>query len=728
MKKKATGDTVTMMVASVSRPIGSGALLVLLVGNILSATAFTSLESNKHPVVGRSASQCLSSNPRLSFLDRLQRSLYEDSSRILQRLEMHKNEAATCCASRISFSSRTWKGRSSTSHCVLSSTSPSDTATGGGSEERRNDSTINNNSNDNNGKRQQRPFRRTTPQKARFKKGGGASRPRNPAMGDTNFLRKRTAHLLRVTADGYKDGPGGSGNGDGQILSKRGMKVDQRTFNWLIDAWAFSGELDAAEQAHALIRRMEDLQKRSESSPSSTSSSSTSQGIRPDVRSYTKVINAISRSGRIDAGEVAEKILKRMEKLYETGENMSVKPNTYTYTGVIEAYANSGAHGAAHEAARICELMETKFDEGDLDVKPTARSFNAVINAWAKSGEEGAAQRAENCLDRMEELYEAGNVDVKPNTYNFNSVINAWANSGEVGAPQRAEEILERMEHLHEAGEDDVRPTTVSFNAVIDAYAKSGEEGSARKAEELLRHMEDLYKSGQNPDAKPNVRSFNSVINVWAKSGEKGSAQKAEEVLDLMEKLYEAGNEDVKPDATSFSTVINAWARSYNFGKAERALNILRHMKDLYNAGNENVRPNVIIYNAVMNACAYTMGNLSEQTRAVEIAHAVLKDLEKSAFGKPDQVTYGTFLKVCANQMAESDTRRQIVEAVFRKCCKDGQLGNLVLQQLKTITSDEHYEKLVGRSIDEDVSVDDLPSDWTCNVVEGKWRRRRNLM
>lgn len=151
-------------------------------------------------------------------------------------------------------------------------------------------------------------------------------------------------------------------------------------------------------------------------------------------------------------------------------------------------------------------------------------------------------------------------------------------------------------------------------------------------------------------------------------------------------------------------------------------------MRALYEKGNPHVRPNVVAVNAVMNACAYTSGDiLAEQTRAVEIAHKIMKDFEKSPYGKPDQVTYGTFLKVCANQMPDSHSREQIVEILFRKCCKDGQVGNLVIQQLKALSSKDLYQKLIGRSFDEDLTIEDLPEEWWCNVVEGKWRRKRNL-
>jgi len=151
---------------------------------------------------------------------------------------------------------------------------------------------------------------------------GAKRKPRrnNEAMGDTVFLRKRTGDLLRLISDEFL-----SSSGESEATLDRSMKVGRKTFNFLIDAWAFSGELDAADHAMSLLDRMEFLQN----FPDFVSSS-------PDVRSYTKVINAISRSARSDAGDVAESILNKMEQLHLSGANPSAKPNTYTYTAVRE--------------------------------------------------------------------------------------------------------------------------------------------------------------------------------------------------------------------------------------------------------------------------------------------------------------------------------------------------------------------------------------------------------
>lgn len=499
------------------------------------------------------------------------------------------------------------------------------------------------------------------------------------------------------------------------------LKVEKKTFDWLIDAWSYSGTYGAADNALSLLSRMEDLRNTDSATPS----------IAPDVKSYTKVINAIARSGRKDAGEQAEEILNRM--IHDEAADLS--PNTFTYTYVIDAYARSPSPKAPHAAQRLIEEMERLRAEGDPEVRPTTRAWNSVISAWAQwKGEEMAwgrvgsgAERAEACLDIMEELANTtGNEEVRPNSYNYNSVISALANSQEDGSASRAERILERMENLYRTTLDDkIKPRTATYNAIIDAWAKSGEPDAAARAELLLAHMMELYETGHNLDAKPNVRSFNSVLNAWAKSGNSIAPEQAGELLTRMEELDASGEWDLSPDTTSFATAINVFARSHAFGKAKSSHELFLHMKELYDkSGKSALRPNNVVYNSVMNACAFSVGDLEEQSQALEIANKMLVGLDESPHGKPDQVTYGTYLKVVNNQMPPSEARDQVVDTVFRKCAKDGMVGELVLRQLREMGLDEMYENLMGQSSWGDFQLSDLPREWTCNVIEGKRQRR----
>jgi len=550
-------------------------------------------------------------------------------------------------------------------------------------------------------------------------------RKNNTAMKDISFLRKRTSNLLKVTsAESYSSDEEEPPHQ--QVHLSRGMKINLNTFNFLIDGWAFSGEPDACDKAMTLLDRMEEMYYNyGENSP-----------VCPDVRSYTKVINALSRSKRRDSASLAEQLLYKMERISESGENPSAKPNTFTYTAAIEAQANSMMEGSPEKAEELLVQMIRKYQSGDPDVSPNARCFNAAISSYAKSAQPGAAQQAESLFERLDGLYMSGLEEAKPNSFNYNSLITAWANCPDqedengVCSARKAQEILERMEQCYASGDESCKPTTISYNAVIDAYAKSKQEEAAERAEQVLRRMGVLYKEGA--DIKPNTRSFNTVINAWAKSGREDAADKAQDLLDLMSRLYLEGNHAVRPDVHSVTTVINAFARSNMLKhKAERANNLFRTMKQSYDSteGGVNMnhlRPNVVAVNAVMNACAYTAGDTIEQNRAMEIAHKRFKDLEESDYGAPDQITYGTFLKVCANQMPDCATRQQIIEVIFQKSTQDGMFGNLVLSQLRAMGPADLFYRMVGHSIEDEIDPEDLPKEWWCNVVEGRWRRRQH--
>jgi len=58
--------------------------------------------------------------------------------------------------------------------------------------------------------------------------------------------------------------------------------------------------------------------------------------------------------------------------------------------------------------------------------------------------------------------------------------------------------------------------------------------------------------------------------------------------------------------------------------------------------------------------------------------------------------------------MSDFDTGRKVVWLVFKKCQMDGQIGNMALWQLQDLASEELYEWLVGRRLDEDTNVADV--------------------
>ena len=133
----------------------------------------------------------------------------------------------------------------------------------------------------------------------------------------------------------------------------------------------------------------------------------------------------------------------------------------------------------------------------------------------------------------------------------------------------------------------------------------------------------------------------------------------------------------------------------------------------------------VVIFNSILNACAYTFGDVALQRNAMETATSLLRKLDESKYDSADHISYGTFLKVCLNQMIPGDMQSQIVKIIFLKCAKDGMVSQFVLDQMRSFSNSKMFHELLGFDhTDKSKGLMELPDSWRRNVVEGKRRRR----
>ncbi len=180
-----------------------------------------------------------------------------------------------------------------------------------------------------------------------------------------------------------------------------------------------------------------------------------------------------------------------------------------------------------------------------------------------------------------------------------------------------------------------------------------------------------------------------------------------------MEEFYSEGHECVRPCARAYSIVISTIARSKKKDKAQLAQEILHRMESEYRKGNDSARPTVYSYNAVLNAAAFTNGDEMEQEQAFKVACLTFDELRNSDYLRPSHVSYGTFLKAINKLMPESDVRNDLVKGLFRRCCRDGQVGDLVLRSMKSLTTPDLYQSLLEGVVDYG-----LPKSWSANVRE----------
>ncbi|GAX25971.1 hypothetical protein FisN_4Hh545 [Fistulifera solaris] len=485
------------------------------------------------------------------------------------------------------------------------------------------------------------------------------------------------------------------------------LEANTVALNSLMSAWVKSRNPAAIQRTHEIVRQME----LSESAP-------------PDLFSYNTLIHALSMHSAKNSSYAhrAYDVLLKMEKLHEAGRP-DLAPNSFTYNLVIEAFARSRSSNAAALAAEVLrKLVKSKHTE------PDTYSFSQVLLALSKSSMPGAADTAEKLFMYMQKSYSTSvHPYAKPDAFCLSAVIAAHARSGEKGAAFRAEMLMQQVENEYENGLTDLKPTRVCYNALIDCWSKSNEGTlAARKAENVLQLMRKKFLDGDESVA-PNLITYNAVLNAWARSGTRCCARKAQEYLDQMWELYNAGDGTVKPNDLSYNTVINAISKSKDEQKAQKALRLLRRMDKLYQAGNKEARPNEVTYTAVLNSCAFpSVLDPKARRRVLDGAIFTLEELQRSRYGHPNQITYGTFIKACANLLPDDeDLRRVVLKQAFEQCCKDGQVGEMVLTHLRKAAPPDLYRELLAVAGVEAkaISVQDLPHKWRCNLPSEKKRK-----
>lgn len=513
-----------------------------------------------------------------------------------------------------------------------------------------------------------------------------------------------------------------------------GIQPGVISYNIVIDAWAKCGVQGSEQRAEKILRRMPAPDEISYNNVIRAYATSRQKGglddalrllqemeathipITPTSVTYNLIMDALVRRGDLKSVKRAEEILVKMEKQFEAGNEM-VQPNGISYNICINGFAKSGDPRAGEHAERLLKRMTVLSDKWDAAaLSPDIISFTSVIDSYANSATKEGAERAEKMLGTMMST----NSSVSPNRVTFNSVLNAIAKGGAEGSAEKALAILKQMETLYEEGNDDVRPDDVTYSSLFNVLARSGEEDAAERAEVILNRLESLSEEGRGY-VKPNAFCYSSVLNAWARSKKPDAPQRALELLNRMENMFQSGLVNAKPNSFCYNAVINAFAKSSFADKAKQSQNILHRMLENYHSGsNRDCKPSVMTYSTVLNACAYTTGTRDDRDEAFHIARTCLKELLSSDTENPNCVAFSTFLLACARLVPRGPDRDMLTESVFRECCKQGQVDELVIRNLRTAASHELFAKMLGRG---NVSWRSLPDEWKRGL---KYRGRRN--
>jgi pentatricopeptide repeat protein len=242
--------------------------------------------------------------------------------------------------------------------------------------------------------------------------------------------------------------------------------------------------------------------------------------VKPNVRSYSTVMDAYARLGTSDGCDACLDLLAELEEAHRETGDPAYRPNAVAYNTCLSALAR----------ARRPEACWDLFL--GMPVDPDIISVNVVLHSVARSGWSDAGDRAQAIMDNFttaataavaanetktqENLPHDGDASMaspvsspalRSNARTFSTCMDAWSRCGR---PDRALGLLDRLLELHDAtGDERYRPNCVPFATVIHAYSVSGDADRTSRAAEVFRRMKER-------GVPPNAVVLNNLLNCYA--------------------------------------------------------------------------------------------------------------------------------------------------------------------------------------------------------------------
>jgi len=260
---------------------------------------------------------------------------------------------------------------------------------------------------------------------------------------------------------------------------------DTTSYTSVIHAWSRSGHPQRHEKAGNILARMHAAYKRG------------NEDAKPNAMVYNTMINVWAKSQDPNSAKLAMNILGLMRK-------QGLRPDVFTYTSLMDLYAKQGTLEAAEKARALLDEMEREYNEtGIREIKPNVRTYTSVINAIARTRKN--PQEAEAILDRMLDA------NVQPDVVCYNAVINAYGWSDLEGKEQHAYAVLDRMLRSYKSGNTYSKPDIITCNSILNSCAFA--IGNDRAAAMLVAiNTLEKFQSAAPEFGWPNHITFGSML------------------------------------------------------------------------------------------------------------------------------------------------------------------------------------------------------------------------
>ena len=445
-------------------------------------------------------------------------------------------------------------------------------------------------------------------------------------------------------------------------------------FNILLDSILKSKHVDRLDKAGALLKQMEEI----------------GGSARPDLKSFSMIISALSRSSTMDLEQKAVEYLRQMQKSYREGHEPA-KPDSFVFNCVISMLARSTQDWADDVIYRTLVAMDNQQKKGNKSVAPDTITYNLAIGKLAKSSTTGNAKKVMKLFIAMEESSALGKSSpIAPDIITYTNVVKLQEKLSPMIAADVASSCLKRVvsgrlrgvdqlglrnlilalskshkfEHANiareaweflevsEKSKEEVILDSSLCNLVLICYNKSDMwEVAAEESLTFLSKQISQYKEGDETIIFPTVVGFSAAM---ASLGRANRLYDVARLLKIMKALNERGIPNVKPDEGVYVSILSALAKSQAENASTRAFTVIQWMKkDLGHISTASL-------NAAISTCSRARGSSADRKKALEVAFVLLKMGKESE--SCDAVTFGLMVKTCIRLAEDDNSRFKLVE------------------------------------------------------------------
>ena len=237
--------------------------------------------------------------------------------------------------------------------------------------------------------------------------------------------------------------------------------------------------------------------------------------VNPNAYCYNAMIRVYANVGR---AEEAESLLEEMLSGHtnhndpQAKEKKSfIKPSAHNFSSVIHAWSKSHDPQAGERAEKVLQKMQTLYQNGEIIEPPNLFCFTSVMSCWAHSPSPDGPQRAEEWLRQLQAEQAEVNArhrktpklsprrgfgNMGRNKMAYNIVMNAWANRGDFNRVSHLFDELVEISHYDYRQ----KPDDYTYRAVLKSIHLSkslSEEEKAARKDNFLRSISDNSVSGR---------------------------------------------------------------------------------------------------------------------------------------------------------------------------------------------------------------------------------------